>query len=326
MIPVEELRRARETLDGIVVRTPLVPLTPSPGFEFRGVYAKLESLQVTRAFKIRGAYNKISNLLMRGGSERDAVARNGVVTFSSGNHAAGVAYAAGLLGVRSTIVMPEFSVQVKVEATRFYGGNVIIHGKTSVESAAKAVEIQEQVGSIFVHPFNDPYVIAGQGTVGQEILEDLPDIDTIVAPISGGGLISGIALAVKQVSPSVRVVGVQPMGAAAMYESVKRGELYEIESVDTVADGLTAKKVGDLTFSIVRKYVDDIVLVSEEEIGVAVRTLAFSNGILAEPSGAVAMAAVLTEQVQCGSGKTVVVVSGGNIVPSYLARLVTTDA
>ncbi|MFZ5924590.1 MAG: threonine ammonia-lyase [Bacillota bacterium] len=321
MVSIEDVRKAREVLAGKIIRTPLVSLSRSPGFELRGVYAKLESLQVTHAFKARGAYNTIANLVSQGKLGSAPGAAKGIVTFSSGNHAAGAAYAATRQGIRSLIVMPRFSIASKVEATKYYGGEVVIYGDNSVESAAKAAELERQDGYIFVHPFNDPHVIAGQGTIGLEILEDLPGVQAVVVPVSGGGLISGILVAIKESAPTVRVIGVQPTGAAAMYESLRRGRLHELDRVETVADGLTAKKVGDLTFSITGKYVDDLVLVSDSEISSAVVTLAHSNKILAEPSGAAAMAALLSGKVKNVPQNTVVLVSGGNFDPAYLARL-----
>lgn len=321
MISISQIEMAQRRLDGITIRTPLGKLASTPAFNDNQVFAKLESLQITGAFKIRGAYNKLSSLIS---SEvySEALLKSGVVSFSSGNHASGVAYAAKLLNIKSTIVMPEFSIKEKIEAVRSYGSNVIVYGKSSMESAARAAEIEAKDGFIFIHPFDDPEVIAGQGTIGLEIMEDMPDVDLIISPVSGGGLISGVSLAAKQALPKIRIIGVQPFGSAAMYESVKQNQLVELDSVKTVADGLTAKKVGPLTLEIVKEYVDEIVLVSEDEIEEATKLLAFNHGILAEPSAAVTVAALLFGRIQVYGKKVIVIISGRNIAIDYLSQIV----
>ncbi|HHY46425.1 MAG TPA: pyridoxal-phosphate dependent enzyme [Firmicutes bacterium] len=313
MVSLEDVEQAREVLSGVVRRTPLVPAEPGPGFPYKGVYLKLESLQVTGSFKIRGAYVKVRDVALSGKAR-------GVVAFSAGNHGKGVAYAAALNGLESAIVMPEYAVRAKVEGVRYLGGEPVISGSNSMETARKAQEIARDRGYVFVHPFNDPLVIAGQGTVGLEILEDLPDATQVVVPVSGGGLLSGVALAIKAKRPSVRLVGVQPEGSNAMYRSLKEGRVVELESVDTIADGLTAKRVERLTLDIVREYVDEIVLVSDEEIRLAARMMLTDLKVVSELSGAVGIAALISGKVSPSSG-TVVVVSGSNVGGDQLLDL-----
>jgi threonine dehydratase len=316
LIPtLSDIRKASRNLERIVLRTPVVPLKYSS--PRRDLFLKLESLQYGGAFKIRGAYHKISSLGRK-------VRRTGIVTFSSGNHAQGAALAARMLGVRATVVMLDQSVPTKVEATRSYGAEVIFGGSTSVAIQTRAEAIARERGWEIVPPFDDPHIIAGQGSVGLEILRQLDGPSVVIVPIGGGGLISGIATAVKESRPQTKVYGVEPEGAAKVTASLKAGHLVTLPSTQTVADGLKPVRAGELTFPIIQRYVDDVVTVSDEEILDATRMLLFRERILAEPSGAATTAAVLSEKVKLPSrGRVCLVVSGGNAdLPSLIPQLV----
>lgn len=317
---VNNIYAAKAILNKIVLHTPTIPLSMLHGIDCSSLFAKLELFQVTGAFKVRGAYNKLYNLLTEK-ETKQAVRRNGVVAFSSGNHAAGVAYASKILGVKSTIVMPSFSIPKKVDTVRQYGGEVVMFGDDSDQSACKAYELSKEKNAYFLHPFDDPLVIAGQGTIGLELIEDLSELDMVIVPVSGGGLISGISIILKHINPKIIVIGVQPIGSAAMYESLQKGRIVELDGINTLADGLTAKSVGLYTYQIVKDYVNDIVLVSEQEIALAVKKLAFGNGILCEPAGAVAMAALLFGKVKSKGRKIALIISGRNLAASYFASL-----
>lgn len=317
MLLLEEIRQAQEVLSDVARKTPIVPAEPGPEFPYKDIYLKLESLQVTGSFKIRGAYVKLRNIALSGKAR-------GVVAFSAGNHGKGVAYAAMLNGLKSVIVMPTYAVKAKVEGVRFFGGEPVIFGLNSIETEQRACEIAQERGYIFVHPFNDPLIMAGQGTVGFEILEALPDARQVILPVSGGGLLSGIALAIKALKPTVRVVGVQPEGSNAMSRSVREGRVIELERVDTIADGLTAKRVEQLTLDMAKKYVDDIVLVTDDDIRLATRTILINFKVVSEFSGAAGIAALMSGKVLPLPG-TVVVVSGSNIGGDQLRGLLRAD-
>ena len=278
------------------------------------VYLKLECFQPVGVFKIRGAVNKICSL-------SPSELERGLVTASSGNHGLAVAYAAKIYGAKAVVVVPENAVKEKVEAIESYGAEIVKYGKDYDEAYSKALEIQKEAGTTFVHPFDDPFVIAGQGTVGLELLEDVPDLNAIIVPIGGGGLISGVSIAAKTLNPKLRIVGVQSEGAPAVYRSWRAGKIVEVDSVNTVADGLAARKPLDLTFGIIKRYVDSILLVSEEEIGEAVLALLHRAHILAEPSGAASLAALLFKYYPKPKEKVAVIVSGANISIGYLASL-----
>ncbi|MDQ5812718.1 MAG: threonine/serine dehydratase, partial [Actinomycetota bacterium] len=292
MVTLEDIELARRRLAGVATRTPLVPCPRSgmpgrrPG---RLLYFKPESFQPVGSFKLRGAYNRISSL-----SEEEK--NRGVVAHSSGNHAQGVAYAARELGVRATIVMPRGASKVKAQRTAALGAKIVWVGDGSEERRIRAEELAAERGYAMVPPYDDEAIIAGQGTVGLEILEDLPDVETVLVPVGGGGLISGVAAAVKLGNPEVRVIGVEPELAADARASLRSGRRVEItgeEAGRTVADGLRTQRLGEITFSHIRRFVDDIVAVGEEEILAAMRRLAYEARLVAEPSGAVAFAGYL---------------------------------
>ncbi len=316
MIGLGDIDEARRRLRGVAFRTPLVPCPR--GREDRALYFKPESLQPTGAFKLRGAYNKISSLSPE---ER----RRGVVAHSSGNHAQAVAYAARALGTRAVIVMPRSAPRVKLDATEALGAEVVPVGADSAERARRAEELAAEHGYVPVPPYDDEVLIAGQGTIGPEILEDLPEVETVLVPVSGGGLISGIAAAIKLSRPGVRVIGVEPELAADARASLKSGRLVEFPAAQvgrTVADGLRVQRLGEAPFEHVRAFVDDIVTVTEEEILEAMRRLALRVRLVAEPSGAVTFAAYLFHEDELpASRRTVAVISGGNVEPSLLAEV-----
>jgi len=316
MIGLEEIGAARLRLRGVALRTPLVPC-PRGALE-RALYLKPESLQPTGAFKLRGAYNKISSL----SPEERA---RGVVAHSSGNHAQAVAYAARALGTRAVIVMPRSAPRVKLDATAALGAEVVPVGADSAERARRAEELAAEHGYVQVPPYDDEVLIAGQGTIGPEILEDLPEVETVLVPVSGGGLISGVAAAIKLTRPGVRVIGIEPELAADARASLRSGRLVEFPAKQvgrTVADGLRVQRLGEAPFEHVRAFVDDIVAVTEEEILEAMRRLALRVRLVAEPSGAVTFAAYLFHGEELpASRQTVAVVSGGNVEPRLLAEV-----
>jgi threonine dehydratase len=307
LVTLDELREAAKRIAGVAVRTPLLP-APWGG----DLWLKPESLQPIGAFKIRGAYAKMSAL---SAEER----RRGVIAPSSGNHAQAVAYAAREFGTHAVIVMPESAATVKVDATRALGAQVVLVPVSERES--RADELATEHGYVLVPPYDDRDVIAGQGTAGLEIVEDLPDVGTVVVPVSGGGLISGVAAAVKQLRPQTRVVGAEPALAGDAAESFRLGRRVAWSPNDTartIADGLRVRQLGALPWRHIQRYVDDIVTVTEEQILDAVRLLALRSRLVAEPSGAVSVAAVLSGAAR-PAGPTVAVISGGNIDPALLA-------
>lgn len=272
----------------------------------RPVFFKCENLQRTGAFKIRGALNVMTAL------DREQL-MSGVITASAGNHAQGVAFSADLLGIGATVYMPETTPLQKVLATRDYGAEVVLTGRNFDESCASALAQSLQTGRRFIHPFDDPLVMAGQGTIGVEILKALPDVGTVLVPIGGGGLIAGIATAIKETRPGVRIIGVESAAAPSMHHALKKGKIHEIPIQVSLADGIAVKKAGEHTYPIVKELVDEIVLVSEEDIAQAIVALLERNKLLVEGAGAVGLAALLSGQVPGGSGKTVCLLSGGNI-------------
>ena len=302
---------AQNALHGISRRTPLES-APKIG---ENLYIKAENLQLTGSFKLRGAYNKIRSL-----SAEEAA--KGVIACSAGNHAQGVALSATRLGIKSIICMPAGAPISKVEATKGYGAEVVLVPGVYDDAAREAARLAEEEGYTFAHPFNDPYVIAGQGTIGLEILDQLPDVEQVVVPIGGGGLISGIAFAIKSLKPSCRVVGVQAAAVASMYESRKAGEVVTVKDGDTIADGIHVLTPGDLTFEICQNYVDEIVTVSEDEICAAILALMEGQKTVSEGAGATTVAACMFGKVDVSERKTVCVVSGGNVDVTTLSRII----
>ncbi len=312
MVTLEMIQQAQKALQGVVRKTPL-DHAPQIG---RHVYIKAENLQLTGAFKIRGAYNKMRSLTPE-------EAARGVIACSAGNHAQGIAYSAAKLGIKAVICMPTVAPISKIEATKSYGAEVILVPGVYDDAAKEAERLTAEYGYTFAHPFNDPYVIAGQGTIGLEILEQLPDVDQVVVPIGGGGLISGIAIAVKTLKPDCRVIGVQAAGAASMYASRLHGRSTELKNVATIADGIAVKCPGNLTYQLCEKYVDEIVTVTEEEIACAILRLIEGQKTVAEGAGATPVAAVMFGKVDTTKRKTVCVVSGGNVDVTMLSRIIT---
>ena len=280
------------------------------------VYLKTENLQVTGSFKIRGSYFKISQLT-------DEEKKKGVIACSAGNHAQGVALAATKNGIKSTICLPDGAPISKVEATKRYGAEVCLVKGVYDDAYKKAIELKNEKGLTFIHPFDDPDVIAGQGTIGLEILTQLPSADVVVVPIGGGGLISGIAYTIKKLKPSCKVYGVQAAGAPSMEQSIADGEIETLNGVNTIADGIAVKTPGNLTYDLCQKYVDGIVTVTDDEIALAILTLLEQQKLIAEGAGAVPVAAVMNGKIPDIEGKNVVcVVSGGNIDVTILSRVI----
>ncbi len=309
------IRDAAEAISPYVRRTPVVyshSLSEAAGTD---VLLKLESLQRTGSFKIRGAIRKVLSLSP---DERAA----GLVAASAGNHAQGVALAARQCGAKATIVMPVRTPIVKVMRTREYGATVILEGESYDEAHSRADEIARERGLTFVHPFDDPAVVEGQGTVGLEIVEDVPDVDVIVVPAGGGGLVSGIALAAKGAKPSVRVVGVQASGAAALAEAFHRSEPVRLDDPRTIADGIRVGATGRLTLDLARRYVDEFVTVDDDEIVDAVVQSIEKNKIVAEPAGVAAVAAVMVGRLAIAGKRVCAVVSGGNVDLNLVARII----
>ena len=306
---------ARERLKGVAQRTGLVQFKALSD-EHSQIYLKTEDLQNTGSFKVRGAYIKIASL-----SEEERAC--GVIASSAGNHAQGVALAARAFGVPATIVMPAGAPLSKVKATRELGANVVLHGSVYDDAYAEACRIQQETGATFIHPFDDPMVIAGQGTIGLEIMDDLPDVDTIVVPIGGGGLASGVASAVKMLHPNVRVIGVQAAGAAGMKASIEAGHVVSLDTAKTIADGIAVKKPGELTFALCSKYLDEIVTVDDDEIAQAILFLMERGKMVAEGAGATPVAAALFGKLPIEGKKTVCLISGGNIDVNILSRVIT---
>jgi len=305
----------------VAVRTKLIPSRLHEADSIKGgrqLFLKAENQQPIGSFKLRGAYNKVASL-----SEEEQ--RRGVITYSSGNHAQGVAYAARSMGVKAVIVMPGNAPAVKREATQALGAEIILVGPSSSERQAKAEELAAKNGYVIVPPYNDEKIIAGQGTMGLEILEDLPEVETVIAPVGGGGMLSGIATAIKLSRPEVKVIGAEPEFAADAQASLRAGKIVQLapeQVTRTLADGLRTQSVGAINFEHIRKYVDDIVTVSENEIHEATRRLSSDPKTLAEPSGAVAVAAFLFHREQLpATTLNVAVISGGNIEPEVLAKL-----
>ena len=310
---LEDIESAAKRISGVAIQTPMVE---SPALSKRfgvEVYLKLECFQPIRVFKIRGAYNKISQL-----------PSDKIVAASSGNHGLAVSYTSHLLGKLSTVVIPENAVKEKADAIAEYGAEVVRAGKYHTEREAKALEISKRTGATFVHPFNDPEVIAGQGTCGLEIVRQLQEFDSVIVPVGGGGLISGISIAVKSLKPSARVYGVEPSGAPKMQLSLKEGRPVRIETPASIADGLIPSTVGDLTLEATRRNVAGIISVSDDEILSAMRLLIHQAHIFPEPSGSAPLAGLAKERGKLGK-RVVLVISGGNVSQNMLRRVLSED-
>jgi threonine dehydratase len=323
MVKLENIREAQQRIRGVALRTPLIPYF-APATETTVVatngqlWFKPENLQPIGAFKIRGAYNKIASL-------SDEERRRGVITYSSGNHAQGVAYAARVLGVKAVIVMPRNAPPLKVASTAALGAEIVTVGAGSNERRQKAEELAAEYGYVIVPPYNDEQIIAGQGTVGLEILEDCPDVDLVLVPTGGGGLISGVSAALKLSGSRTKIVGVEPELANDAQQSFRKGEIVELPAErvsSTNADGLRTQSVGPINFEHIRSFVDDIITVAEDEIRAAMRHLALDAHLVAEPSGAVTFAAWMFHQAELPEAKkTVAVISGGNVDPKLLSAV-----
>lgn len=313
MLELSEIYNASRVLKGVARRTPL--MFASRLNEEAKINLKCENLQNTGSFKLRGAYYKISQLT-------DEEKSRGVIACSAGNHAQGVALGASRNGIKSIICLPAGAPLSKVEATKGYGAEVCLVPGVYDDAYAKAIELRDEKGYTFVHPFDDEKVIAGQGTIGLEILEDMPEVEAIIVPIGGGGLISGVAFAVKQLRPDVKVYGVQSEGAPSMYKSLKEGKRIHLDSVKTIADGIAVKEPGPNTFDLIQKYVDEVVTVSEDEIAAAILALMEQKKLVAEGAGAVSVAAAMFNKVPIKGKNVVCVVSGGNIDVSAHNRAV----
>jgi threonine dehydratase len=315
MVTLEEIRAAQCRIRSVIARTRLIEFGNKQGSDFH-LFLKPENQQPIGAFKLRGAYNKIASL-----SEQDR--KRGVISYSSGNHAQGVAYAARALGVKAVIVMPENAPAIKREATAALGAEIVFVGPASSERQLKAEELAVKHGYAIVPPFNDEQIIAGQGTIGLEILEDLPEVEMVFAPVGGGGLISGVATAIKLTKPSIKIIGVEPELAGDAAASLREGKIVQFSAGDvsrTIADGLRSQSIGPINFEHIRLYVDDIVTVTEDEIRKAVKLLAANPNTVAEPSGAVAVAGFLFHRAaQLPEARlNVAIISGGNIDPKML--------
>ena len=312
MLTLDKIYSARFALNSVLRHTDLIKTSLREDCE---VYLKPECLQVTGSFKVRGAYYKISQL-----SEEEKA--RGVIACSAGNHAQGVALAAQKNGIRANICIPDGAPISKVEATKSYGAQVTLVKGVYDDAYRKAVELQQESGATFIHPFNDENVIAGQGTIGLEILDELADADVVVVPVGGGGLISGVAFAVKSLNPRCKVYGVQSAGAPSMVKSLQEHKIQKLDSVSTIADGIMVKETGDLTYDLCSRYVADVVTVTDAEVSPAILTLIEKQKMIAEGAGAVSLAAVMFDKIDVKGKKVVAVISGGNIDVTILSRVI----
>lgn len=313
MLTIDNVYKANQVLKKVARKTDII-YAPKlcPGCD---LYLKTENLQITGSFKVRGAYYKMSKLT----AEEKA---RGVIACSAGNHAQGVALAAKENGIKAVICLPDGAPISKVEATKSYGAEVCLVEGVYDDAYKRALQLRDEKGYTFIHPFNDEDVIAGQGTIGLELLEDLPDMDAVLVPVGGGGLISGIAYTLKTLNPRVKVYGVQATGAPSMKNSLEHGEVEELSSVATIADGIAVRKPGDLTYDFCNKYVDEIVTVTDDEISAAILALMERHKLVTEGAGAVAVAAAMFHKVDIEGKKAVCVLSGGNIDVTILSRVI----
>ncbi|MBS6445258.1 MAG: threonine ammonia-lyase [Ruminococcus sp.] len=313
MLTLDKIYHAKYVLGSVIRQTDLIHAPKiNPECE---IYLKPENLQVTGSFKVRGACYKISQL-------SDEEKARGVIACSAGNHAQGVALSATKNGIKSLICLPDGAPISKVEATKNYGADVCLVEGVYDDAYAKALQLRDEKGYTFIHPFDDDNVIAGQGTIGLEIVEDLPDVENVIVPIGGGGLISGVAFAIKSLNPKIKVYGVQASGAPSMFNSIHDNKIECLDNVSTIADGIAVKEPGENTFKYVAKYVDDIVTVTDDEISTAILTLIEQHKLIAEGAGAVSVAAALFNKLPIKNQKTVCLVSGGNIDVTILSRVI----
>ena len=313
---LDKIKKVRDNIKNDIIKTPLIYSKGFSDISKNEVYLKCENLQLTGAYKLRGALNKISKL-----SEEDK--RKGVICSSAGNHAQGVAYAASLYNIESTIVMPKTTPLLKVNSTKELGGNVILHGDVYDDAYSKAKELEELNNLKFIHPFNDIDVILGQGTIAIELIEELKDFDIVLCPIGGGGLISGISLALKEYNPNIKIIGVEAEGANSMQQSIQKGERICLDKVTTIADGIAVKLPGEKTFEIIREYVDDIITVSDKEIVEDFVFLSEKHKLIAEPAGVVSLSAL--RKLKNIEGKKIIsIISGGNIDMVTMSALIKT--
>ena len=314
MLTLDQIYQAAYILKDIARKTDMIY---APEFVAgREIFLKTENLQLTGSFKLRGAYYKISQL----SAEQKA---SGIIACSAGNHAQGVALAATRMGIKSIICMPDGAPISKIEATRHLGAEVCLVRGTYDDAHDRAVELQKESGATFIHPFNDDHVIAGQGTIGLEILDQLKDADAVLCPVGGGGLISGVAYAIKSLNPNIKIYGVQAANAPGMYQSIAKGHPVTVPSVATFADGIAVKTPGDTTFELVSRYVDEIVTVSEDEIAAAILRLLERQKLITEGAGAVSVAAAMYSNLPLDGKKVVCILSGGNIDVNILSRVIT---
>ncbi len=311
IMELEMIYDAATVLKGTIVDTPIFKADKI----HKNLWVKAENLQSTGAFKLRGAYYKLSKL-----TEEDK--KKGVIAASAGNHAQGVAYACHEMGIDCTIVMPTTAPLSKIEATKSYGVKVKLVGDTFNDAYSFAKKLQKSTGAIFIEPFNDEYVIAGQGTIGLEILHKVPDVEIVLVPLGGGGLASGIAYAIKSEKPQCKVYGVQALGAPSMYESLDKNKIISLNNVSTIADGIAVKSPGDITFNLCQKYLDGVLLVNEEEIAASILALLEKMKMVAEGAGAVAVAAAMFSKINIENSKCVAVLSGANIDVNFLSRII----
>lgn len=313
MLTLDKIYHAQYVLKSVVRPTDLIKAPNlKDGCE---IYLKTENLQITGSFKVRGAYYKISQL-----TEEEKA--RGVIACSAGNHAQGVALAAAKNGIKSLICIPDGAPISKVEATKSYGAEVCLVEGAYDDAYNKAIELQHQSGATFIHPFDDEMVIAGQGTIGLEILDSLPDVDAVIVPVGGGGLISGVAFAIKTLNPNIKVYGVQSSGAASMVKALEKHEIDTLPYVHTIADGIAVKTPGENTYELCEKYVDEIVTVTDDEVSTAILDLIEKQKLIAEGAGAVSVAAALFDKVDIKGKKVVCLVSGGNIDVTILSRVI----
>lgn len=313
MLTLDKIYHAGYVLRSVIRETEVIPAPKiNPDSQ---IFLKTENLQITGSFKVRGAYYKISQL-------SDEEKAKGVIACSAGNHAQGVALAAKKNGIKAVICLPDGAPISKVEATKSYGAEVCLVEGVYDDAYRRALELRDEKGYTFIHPFDDESVIAGQGTIGLELSEQIPDLEAVIVPVGGGGLISGIAFALKNLNPDIKIYGVQAAGAPSMFNSCRDGEIEELNSVSTIADGIAVKRPGDLTFEICRKYVDEIVTVTDDEIAAAILALMEQQKCVTEGAGAVSVAAAMFNKVPIKGKKTACIMSGGNIDVTILSRVI----